>query len=81
MQSTRSNNPRHIFNLTALANHHFTDVATMWWLNQALTTMGTNSPFLSSYFSYKSTGEKLLKYQENLPRVIISLILMTLMAE
>ena len=32
---------------------------------------------LFPYFSYKSTGEKLLKYQENSPWVIISLILMT----
>ena len=37
----------------------------------------TNSPILSPYFSYKSTVEKLLKYQENPPWVIISLILMT----
>ena len=37
----------------------------------------TNSPFMSPYFSYKSTGEKLLKYQANSPWVIISLILMT----
>ena len=29
------------------------------------------------YFSYKNTGEKLLKYQANSPWVIISLILMT----
>ena len=34
-------------------------------------------PFLLPYFPYKSTGEKLLKYQENSPWVIISLILMT----
>ena len=36
-----------------------------------------NSPILSPYFSYKSTVEKLLKYQENSPWVIISFILMT----
>ena len=28
---------------------------------------GANSPILSPYFSYKSTGEKVLKYQENSP--------------
>ena len=32
--------------------------------------------FLRVYFSYKSTGEKLLKYQENSPWVIISSIFM-----
>ena len=37
----------------------------------------TNSPILSPYFSYKNTREKLLKYQENTPWVIISSILMT----
>ena len=37
----------------------------------------TNSPNLSPYFSYKSTVETLLKYQENSPWVIISSILMT----
>ena len=30
---------------------------------------------LSPYFSYKSIGEKLLRYQENSPWVIISLII------
>ena len=37
----------------------------------------TNSPVMSPYFSYKSTLEKLLKYEENSQWVIISLILMT----
>ena len=39
----------------------------------------TNSPILSPYFSYLSTWEKLLKFQESSPWVIISLhvILMT----
>ena len=37
----------------------------------------TNYPILFPYLSYKSTGEKLLKYQENSPWVMISLILMT----
>ena len=32
---------------------------------------------LPPYFSYKSTEEMLLEYQENSPWVIISLILMT----
>ena len=36
-----------------------------------------NSPILPPYFSYKSTWEKLLKYQENSPCVVISLILVT----
>ena len=36
-----------------------------------------HAPILSPYFSYKCTGEKLLKYQENSPWVIISLIFMT----
>ena len=36
-----------------------------------------NSPSLSPYFSYKSTVEKILQYQENSPWMIISLILMT----
>ena len=41
----------------------------------------TNSPILSPYFSPKSTMDKLLKHQENLPWVIISLILITLGVE
>ena len=37
----------------------------------------TNSLFLTPNISYGSSGEKLLKYQNNLPWLIISLILMT----
>ena len=37
----------------------------------------TSTPILSPYVSYKSTRGKLLKYQDNLSWVIISLILVT----
>ena len=36
-----------------------------------------NSPFLSPYISYRSSGKKLLTYQENSSWVIIPSILMT----
>ena len=42
----------------------------------------TQSPNLSPYFCYKSSREKLLKYQEHSPGMILSLIiLMTLGVE
>ena len=37
----------------------------------------TNSPFVFPYISYRRSGEKLLKYQENLTWVIMLSILMT----
>ena len=41
----------------------------------------TNSPFLSLYFSYSSSGENLLIYQEISSCMIISLNLMTSLIE